>query len=710
MSLGATPRDGIVRRDARAHLRAPANERIPMSNEERAVDGPSAVELTAGERIEGQYFGDVVSARLARRALLQGLGAAGVGLVVTPVLLGSSPAFAHGKDPGAALRFEPIAPSGADDVIVPEQYVPDVVIRWGDPILAGAPEFEVEGQTAERQRKQFGFNCDFVAEYPLPRWVEEAVEQSGELPARASAWINGEFRSLLESGASGSLLWVNHEYTSGREMFVGYDADAPTAEQVDIELAAHGGSLVKLKKRDGRWTYDRRSRFNRRITGETPMLLTGPAAGDPQLTTSEDPTGYHVRGMFNNCGGGITPWGTVLTCEENFDQYFANGSALAAADPAKAASYSRLAPPSGASGRKWERFHPRFDVSKEPNEYARFGYVVEVDPYDPTSTPRKHTALGRFKHEAAVPVITRHGHVAVYSGDDARFEYAYKFVSERKFAPHDRRRNMKLLEAGTLYVAKFLEDGTGTWLPLVHGEGPLTAANGFNSQADVSINTRRAADLVGATRLDRPEDIEVSPVTKKVYIALTNNSARTAAVADAGEAAANPRLNNRWGHVIEIEEDCGDNAALDFRWEIFLLCGDPATTPGVYFAGFDPAQVSPISCPDNLDFDALGNLWIATDGSPASPGFAAWNDGIFAVPTEGAERGYVRQFLSGVRGCEVASLKHSADGRTLFATIQHPGEDQGLPNAVSSWPDGTNLPPRPSVVAVRHVQKKRIGS
>jgi uncharacterized protein len=199
-------------------------------------------------------------------------------------------------------------------------------------------------------------------------------------------------------------------------------------------------------------------------------------------------------------------------------------------------------------------------------------------------------------------------------------------------------------------------------------------------------------------------------VTKKVYIALTNNSARTAIAVDPAEVAANPRLGNRWGHVIELEEQDGDNAATSFHWEIFLLCGDPATTPDVYFAGFEPSEVSPISCPDNLDFDAQGNLWIATDGAPASPGFAEWNDGIFAVPTEGAERGYVRQFLSGVRGCEIAALKHSADGRTLFATIQHPGEGGGLPNTTSTWPDGTNLPPRPSVVAVRHSRHRKIGA
>ncbi len=656
-----------------------------------------------------RYFGDLVSERLERRHFLKGASAAGVGLVVANALLAPDEAHAAPSDPGDALRFAPIAPSGLDEIVVPVDYAADVVLRWGDRVLAGAPDFDFAAQTPDAQRGQFGFNCDFVAQYPLPRWLELDVQRSGQLSVVSKWFLGLQFEALLKNGGNDALLWVNHEYTTGSDMFPGYDAQNPTEEQVAIELASHGGTVVKLRTIRG-WSPEVSSRFNRRITGQTPMTLTGPAAGDALLQTADDPSGRRVLGMFNNCGGGMTPWGTVLTCEENFDQYFANRSALAAADPAKAELYARLPAPSSASDRKWERFHPRFDLAQAPNEYARFGYVVEIDPYDPKSTPRKHTALGRFKHEAAVPVIARKGEVVVYSGDDARFEYAYKFVSDGHYRRSDRDANMRLLESGTLYVARFEADGTGHWLPLVHGQGPLTADNGFANQAEVIVKTRAAADLLGATRLDRPEDIEVSPTTKKVYIALTNNSARTSVANDAAEVAANPRLNNRWGHVIEIEEDGADNAALGFRWELFLVCGDPASTPDTYFAGFDPSLVSPIACPDNLDFDAHGNLWIATDGAPASTGFTAFNDGVFAVPTEGAERGYLRQFLSGVRGCEVASLKFSGDGRTLFASIQHPGEGGGLPNTQSSWPDGTNNPPRPSVIAVRHAAGKRIGS
>jgi secreted PhoX family phosphatase len=656
----------------------------------------------------GEYFRDVVAQRMERRAFLKGAGL-GTGALAVPVILGTRSAGAT-ADPGKRLSFTAIAPTDADAVVVPAGYTANVVIAWGDPILPGAGAFDLNAQTAAKQAAQFGFNCDFITQLPLPTWCE--VLASGPPVLRNLArWLLGtQFEKLSHQASPTALLWVNHEYSGESEMFPGYSDASPSKEQVDIGLAAHGGSVVVIREKGSQWSYDKHAPFNRRITGETPIAISGPLAGHPLVQTADDPKGRTVKGMLNNCGGGMTPWGTVLTAEENFDQYFGGRTKLTAADPAKAALYSRLAAPAGESERKWERYHPRFDVSQHPNEYARFGYVVEIDPYDPKSMPKKRTALGRFKHEAAVPTVASDGRVVLYSGDDARFEYAYKFVTKNQFNAWDRDSNLELLDEGILYVAKFNADGTGAWLPLVHGTGPLTAANGFPSPAEVIINTRGAADKVGATRMDRPEDIEVSPTTGKVYIALTNNTARTTVAVDAGEVAANPRLTNRWGHVVEITEDGDDNTALTFSWEIFLLCGDPALPHGTYFAGFDPSKVSPISCPDNLDFDEVGNLWIATDGAPNTSGFSSRNDGIFAVPTEGPDRGYLRQFLSGPKGCEVAALKLSTDNRTLFATIQHPGEGNGLPNTQSSWPDGTNLPPRPAVVAVKNLKNKKIGS
>jgi secreted PhoX family phosphatase len=634
-------------------------------------------------------FESILQSRLARRALLKGAALSASFLVVgsTPLArLGTGEAAAR----GTSLGFEPISLNTEDRVTVPEGYQSQVLIRWGDPLTSTAPAFRLDAQSAVAQAEQFGYNCDFVGFFPLPRWG-----------ARTSTM---------------GLLAVNHEYTNPELMFPNYVAGSPTREQVDIELAAHGVSIVEVRRRGhglipfvpgdeatDDWIYVAGSEYNRRITAETPMEITGPARGHPWLRTSDDPSGVTVRGTLNNCAGGKTPWGTLLTCEENFHQYFANLDALPDDDPRKAA-HARYGLPAGATERRWELYHARFDLAQEPNEPFRFGWVVEIDPYDPSSTPRKRTALGRFKHEGATVVVNGDGRVVVYSGDDERFEYIYKFVSSGRFDSGLREANFDLLDEGTLYVAKFNDDGTGEWLPLVHGAGPLTAENGFASQADVLINTRRAADLLGATKMDRPEDIEVNPVNGKVYCVLTNNTRRQPDQVN----AANPRPNNKHGHIIELTEDGNDYAATTFTWEIFMLCGDPANPDDqTYFAGFDPSLVSPISSPDNITFDRAGNLWIATDGQP---GTFQKNDGIFAVPVEGPERGYLRQFLSGPRGAEICGPEFTPNGGALFCAVQHPGEGGTLTQPISTWPDG-RTPPRPSVVVVtRERGRPGIGS
>ena len=617
---------------------------------------------------ENPTFENVLAQRLSRRSLIG--GAATVALVLAVGRQESAEASQRGR-----LTFRPIALNARDEVTVPEGYESRVIIRWGDPLQSWGPEFRFGEQSPEAQAQQFGYNCDFVGLF------------------------------LLGGGAaSGSrgLLAVNHEYTNPELMFAGYREGDPEAWQVAVELEAHGVTIVEVLQRErGQWHYLPGSTYNRRVTGTTRCELTGPAAGSDWLKTSTDSTGTVVYGTLNNCAGGKTPWGTLLTCEENFHQYFGNLSGLDASDP-RYAIHRRYGIPSEASERRWERFDRRFDVSQEPNEPFRFGWVVEIDPYDPTFVPKKRTALGRFKHEAATVVIARDGRVVVYSGDDERFEYVYKFVSEGRYDPRDRRANFSLLDSGTLYVARFDADGTGEWLPLVHGYGPLTEANGFRSQADVLVNTRRAADLLGATKMDRPEDIETNPVNGRVYIVCTNNARRNWNQID----PANPRGNNRHGHIIELIED-GDATATRFRWEIFLLCGDPANPDdGVFAAGFDPRLISPISCPDNITFDAWGNMWIATDGQPST---FRRNDGIYAVPTSGDERGFVRMFLSGPRGCEVCGPEFAPDYQTLFCAIQHPGEGGSLTAPLSSWPDGTI--PRPSVIAVwKRTGDPRIGS
>ena len=643
----------------------------------------------ASDHQSGETFQEVLSRNIARRSFLKGA------LISAPLILAGPGAlqrhFAQAAE-DSGLRFKPTSLDNQDRVLVAEGYDAQVLIRWGDPVFRDSPSFNPLNQSKLTQEHQFGYNCDYVAYLPLPH-------HRANNPSRA-------------------LLWVNHEYTNEPIMFSEYDIQSPTQTQVDVALAAHGASVMEIRK-NGRdhWEVVAGSPYNRRITGETHMQITGPAAGDDIMKVSYDQTGRLVRGMLNNCGGGTTPWGTVLTCEENFNQYFANRAGLADIDERKA-NHTRYGVgsnvtglPIGRSERGWELYHDRFDLTKDPNEPFRFGWVVEVDPYDPRFIPKKRTALGRLKHEAATTVVAPDGRIAIYTGDDERFEYMYKFVTSEKYDPRNRAANFNLLDEGTLYVAKFNDDGTGQWLPMVHGQGALLAP-AFTSQADVLINTRFAADAVGGTKMDRPEDIETNPVNGKLYCAMTNNTNRGTGTNPPADAA-NPRTGNRHGHIIELTEHGNDPTSLSFAWEIFLLCGNPATQPvdspapilnaeATYFGGFDHSQVSPISSPDNIAFDRKGNLWIATDGQPTTFGM---NDGIFAVPVEGKERGFLRQFLSGVPGGEVASLDFGAQDHALFVTIQHPGEPGTGPSSSGStfetptsvWPDG-NTPPRPSVV------------
>lgn len=600
---------------------------------------------------------------LERRSFLMGLATLPLGMSVAVAADNSQGAFAWND----GLSFNPISltPAGGQDFInVADGYDVSLIAAWGHPVNPGAPAFNLEAQTPEAQAQQFGYNCDYVGYFGLPN------------PASRDS--------------NRGLLAVNHEYTNPELMFRNYQAGNPTRAQVDIEIAAHGLSIIEIARQPRAWEMVAGSRFNRRYTGETPMELTGPAAGDESLRTSQDPTGRRVRGTLNNCSGGNTPWGTVLTAEENFNQYFGNVNAMP--DGPLKASHQRYGLTPGLSARRWEQFHDRFDVVKEPNEANRFGWVVEIDPYDPTFVPKKRTAMGRQKHECATVVVAPDNRVAVYSGDDERFEYVYKFVSNGRFDPNNRAANLNLLDDGVLYVARYNDDGTGEWLPLVFGQGRLTPANGFRNQADVLVRCRFAADAVGATRMDRPEDVEANPISGKVYLVCTNNSNRTAAQVD----RANPRANNRNGHIIEMIEAGNDHTATRFRWEMFMLCGMPDAAD-TFFAGFDKTRVSPIGAPDQIVFDVRGNMWIGTDGMEAALRF---NDTVYACPTEGPNRGRLQPFLSVPNGAEVCGPELTPDSTTMFVAIQHPGEGGTLGGqVVSNWPFG-NQPPRPGVIAV----------
>ncbi len=633
-------------------------------------------------------FGDVVNRRFGRRGFV-------AGMLATTALAGLSPVPAAAQ-PAARARFgfAEIARGVDETHHVAPGYDADILIRWGDPLSAAAPAFDPERQSGEAQAQQFGYNNDYVGFTALPYGAAD--------PRRG-------------------LLCVNHEYTSPELMFrdVMDSAGKPilakmTKEIVDVEIAAHGGTIVEIARGDdGKWRYVREGRLNRRITANTLMTIQGPAAGDARLRTSSDPTGKSVLGTLNNCAGGMTPWGTYLMAEENFNGYF--GGKLPDGHR-EAENHKRHAVPGGWYN--WAAHYSRFDVSKEPNEPNRFGWIVEVDPYDPKSMSVKRTALGRFKHEGAETIVARDGRVVVYSGDDERFEYVYKFVTAGRFAAGDRRANRDLLDDGTLYVARFNADGSGEWLALRHGAGPLVASNGFASQADVLIDARRAADALGATKMDRPEDIEANKRTGKVYVNLTNNSSRKPEQVD----AANPRAENNWGHVAEISYADGDQTSTRFRWEILVRCGDPAS-PKVA-AAYNPATTVNgwFACPDNMAIDPSGRLWIGTDQGTAWKAASGSADGVWAMETEGPLRGTSRMFFRVPVGAEICGLNFLPDGRAMTIAVQHPGADGAKDYAPfgrnptfddppTRWPDfRAGMPPRPSVVMVTKRDRGPIGS
>jgi secreted PhoX family phosphatase len=625
-------------------------------------------------------MGEIIALRFSRRSMLRGsLAVSAIAATVSPAaLLAAEEAKAAS---GSAFSFQEVEAGVDARHHVAQGYDAEVLLRWGDPLFADVPAFDPANQSAEAQRRQFGYNNDYVGYIPMPG---------------------------AEDPSAHGLLVVNHEYTNEHLMFPGIvtivDGEIQVApadqKRVDIEMAAHGGTVAEIRKVDGRWQVVRDGAYNRRITATTPMQISGPAAGHDRLKTSSDPEGRNVLGTINNCAGGVTPWGTYVMAEENFHGYF--GGELPEGHP-EAANYKRLGVPDTTY--EWFRFYDRFDLSKEPNEPNRFGWVVEVDPFDPSSTPKKRTALGRVKHEGAESIVAKDGQVVFYLGDDERFDYIYKFVTAGKFNPNDRAANMDLLDEGTLHVARFDADGKMTWLPLVHGQGPLTAENGFASQADVLIETRRAADLLGATKMDRPEDVQPDARTGKVYAMLTNNTKRKADQVD----EANPRAENAFGHIIEIAEADGDFAATEGSWEVLLKCGDPSVAE--VGASFSTATTANgwFGMPDNCAIDAAGRLWVSTDGN--SPEATGRTDGVWAVDTEGEARATSKLFFRVPVGAEMCGPLFLPDDQTMFVAVQHPGdggedwEGFGRPSYYEDlstrWPDfDPAMPVRPSVVVI----------
>lgn len=631
-------------------------------------------------------MGDIINRRFSRRSFMAGsLAVAAISTTVSPLaILTADDAHANAL---SSFDFKEIEAGVYETHHVAEGYDADILLRWGDKLFADSPDFDPTNQTAASQEKLFGYNNDYIGFIPL------------------------------DGNPDHGLLVVNHEYTNAEIMFPKFTSIVKetkngkevekvqlgeyTKELVDIEMAAHGGTIVEIRKVDGKWQPVLDGKYNRRVTAKTEMQLSGPVAGHERVKTPSDPTGKQVFGTINNCAGGVTAWGTYLMSEENFNGYF--GGKIAEDHP-EFAQLKRLGAPGGEY--QWSKFYDRFDVSKEPTEANRFGWIVEVDVMDPNSVPKKRTAIGRYKHEGCESIVNKDGRVVVYSGDDSRFDYVYKFVTKAAFNANDRAANMDILDDGTLYVAKFDADGTVEWMPLIHGDGPLTEANGFASQADVLINTRLAADALGATKMDRPEDIQPNPKTGKVYVMLTNNTNRTADQLD----AANPRAENAFGHIIEITETDGDYASTKSTWDVLLKCGDPALAE--VGASFSTATTKNgwFGMPDNCAIDTDGRLWVSTDGNNQKA--TGRTDGIWAVDTEGDARGTSKLFFRVPVGAEMCGPSFNPTSDTFFVAVQHPG-DAGLATyeaPATRWPDfKDDMPVRPAVLTITKQGGGKIG-
>jgi secreted PhoX family phosphatase len=654
-------------------------------NRAEAYEANDDVPLSPADR---DSIGDIIIKRYSRRDMMRGtLGVVAAAALFGPAALASKNARA--ETVADRFNFAEVA-AGVDETHhVADGYQADILLRWGDPLFPDSPAFDPLNQSAAAQLKQFGYNNDYVAFIPIG------------------------------GNSDRGLLCVNHEYTNEEVMFPRIGRQEltcfpdMTAELVDIEMAAHGVTIVEIARVDGRWHPVRDSGYNRRISPlVTEITVDGPASGHDRLKTSADPSGSRILGTLNNCAGGVTPWGTYLTSEENFHGYFWTdqkdecGKPVKGLGGAQAKSYARYGVP--GQWQAWGKFHDRFNVDKEPNEPNRFGWIVEIDPFDPHSVPVKHTALGRFCHEGAETVLNKDGRVVVYCGDDTRFEYLYRFVTARAYDPKESAANRSLLSAGTLSVARFDADGQVTWLPLVFGQGLLTAENGFASQADVLIDARLAASLLGATRMDRPEDVQPNPVTGKVYVNLTYNENRQASEAD----AANPRPNNAFGHIIELVPPDADHAADVFAWEILVRCGDPSIADVGAWWSPETSANGWFTCPDNSAVDAAGRLWVATDQGEHWGEKTGRADGLYALETEGPLRRTAKLFFRCPVGAEMCGPYFAPDQETLFLAVQHPGADgtdkfkgferiSTFEDPATRWPDfAPDMPPRPSVLAI----------
>ncbi len=623
-------------------------------------------------------FSDIIKKIVSRRdfiksgALVFGMGSFASLTESVPLVFGNEIISTENL-----LGFMPVKANSDDTLTLPKGYSYEVLISWGDPLFSKAAPFDhVTRGNSKSQALAFGDNNDGM--------------------------------EIFQFNNNSAIIAVNNEYTNLEWIL-------PSGKVKSIEDAmktknAHGISIFEIRKEEGIWKIVLDSKYNRRITPDSDMQIVGYARGSDFMKTSEDSDGTRSKGTWNNCGSGKTPWGTYLTCEEDFHEYFASTDESMILTE----EYKRYGIGKKDSGYGWYKLDDRFDLSKEPNEPNRVGYVVEIDPLDPKSIPRKLTSLGRFKHENAECVVNKNGYVVVYMGDDEKGEYLYKFVTDRKYKPHDHVNNINLLNTGTLYVAKFGEadnrlSGNGRWIALTYGLNGLTEKNGFKTQADVQIFARNAATFVGATTMDRPEWVAAHPENSSVFCCLTNNNERGKKNNKGGVEqninGPNPRKKNNYGQILRWVPNNCDHTDEYFSWNLFVLAGHPMNKDGLYQGSENINTKNMFNSPDGLSFDTSGRMWIQTDGkySNESDYAGMGNNQMLCADTKTGE---IRRFLVGPVACEITGTAFTSDGKSMFVGIQHPGEYK----QASHFPDGDQSIPRSSVVVITKDDGGTIGT
>jgi len=630
-------------------------------------------------RPDDNDFSNILDRAVSRRGFLKTGAAFGVSSFVVGCSTSETVAnlAAKATSGGPKMGFNAVAANTLDTITVPEGYTWETVISWGDPLFSNGVAFDHETRgTGASQELAYGDNNDGMTLFPLSD--DEGVFV-----------VNNEY--------------VNRSIISPNGI--------KTADDVRKGKAGHGVSVFNVKRAGDKWMPVIDGKYNRRITADTPMEITGPARGHDLLKTKADPTGTVSKGTWNNCGNGRTPWGTYLACEENFNGYFA--STDESVEPT--AEQKRYGVSTKDWGYNWYKFDDRFDISKEPNESNRAGYVVEIDPMNPTAAPKKRTALGRMKHENAEVVIADNGKVVVYLGDDERGEFLYRFVSAGTYVQGDDANNANLLDEGVISVARFGEAddnlaGKGEWIELVQGSNGLDAAAGFATQADIAIHTRIAASVAGGTTMDRPEWVASNPTKAEVFCALTNNKNRGKKPNAGGDetpvGGPNPRAGNLYGQIVRWVPAGKDHTSNSFDWDLFVLAGNPTNKDGLE-AGSDNINADNLfNSPDGIAFDPDGRLWIQTDGKYTDEGdFAGMGNNQMLCGN--TVTGEIRRFLVGPVACEITGITWSPDYKTAFIGVQHPGEKDEFP---STFPGGPDTTPRSSIVAVRKVDGGVIGS